>query len=62
VKNTRVLVWLCFLAASVGAQTQNDSEMSAHDAPATFKTKVNLVLVPVVVRDNQGNAVGTLKQ
>ena len=61
-KNTRVLVWLCFLAASVGAQTQNDSEMSAHDAPATFKTKVNLVLVPVVVRDNQGNAVGTLKQ
>ena len=36
--------------------------MSAHDAPATFKSKVNLVLVPVVVRDSQAHAVGTLKQ
>ena len=52
-----VLALVCFRA---GAQTTG--EMSSHDAPATFKTKVNLVLVPVVVRDGQGRAVGNLKQ
>jgi VWFA-related protein len=38
------------------------AEMSSHDAPATFSAKVNLVMVPVVVRDGQGKAVGTLKK
>jgi VWFA-related protein len=38
---------------------QND-EVSTHETPATFRTKVNLVLVPVVVRDKQGRAVGDL--
>jgi VWFA-related protein len=34
--------------------------MATKDSPATFKTRVNLVMVPVVVRDSKGRAVGTL--
>ncbi len=41
---------------------QNAPEMKSETSEATFKTKVNLVLVPVVVRDAQGHAVGTLKK
>jgi VWFA-related protein len=64
---TRVsaLVVLCLLAASRFSHTQttaNQSEISSHDASATFTTRVNLVMVPVVVRDHQGHAIGTLQQ
>jgi len=38
------------------------AEMSTHDEPAVFQAKVNLVMVPVVVRDRQGKAVGGFKQ
>src|ERR1019366_2187447 len=41
---------------------KSQSEMATHDEPALFKARVNLVMVPVVVRDRQGKAVGTLKQ
>jgi len=41
---------------------QHAPEMSSHDAPATFSTKVNLVMVPVVVRDAKGKAIGTLQK
>jgi len=41
---------------------QTAPEMSSHDAPATFSTKVNLVMVPVVVRDAKGKAIGTLQK
>jgi VWFA-related protein len=62
-----------FLLAVIGgaqnAQTppqntapQNTAEMSSHDSPATFSTKVNLVMVPVVVRDGKGKAIGTLQK
>ena len=37
-------------------------EMATKDEPAIFKTRVNLVVVPVVVRDRHGKAVGNLKQ
>src|ERR1700734_553222 len=41
---------------------QNTAELTTHDAPATFSTKVNLVMVPVVVRDGKGKAIGTLQK
>jgi len=52
------------LALPVQAQTadKNAPEMSSRDTPATFKAKVNLVLVPVVVRDAEGHAIGNLRQ
>jgi VWFA-related protein len=61
------LVLCCFVAFPAGAQTQtagdqNSAEVSSHETPATFKSRVNLVLVPVVVRDGQGRAIGNLTQ
>jgi VWFA-related protein len=41
---------------------KNVPELSAQDASTTFKVRVNLVEVRVVVRDSQGHAVGTLKR
>jgi len=37
-------------------------EVSSREAPVTFTSRVSLVLVPVVVRDRTGHAIGTLKQ
>jgi VWFA-related protein len=53
---------LAAFPAFAAAQTPvaNAPEVSTHDAPATFRTGVNLVLVPVVLRDRDGHAVGTL--
>jgi hypothetical protein len=50
--------------AQTGGQqpTQTGAEVSQHDAPFTFSTGVNPVLVPVVVRDREGRAIGTLKK
>jgi VWFA-related protein len=44
------------------ATEQAGAEMVSRETPATFRTKVNLVLVPVVVRDLKGRAIGTLKR
>src|SRR5271168_4345858 len=43
------------------AKATND-EIVSHDTPATFKVRVNLVLVRVVVRDNNGKVVTNLKK
>jgi VWFA-related protein len=40
--------------------SQNQAELSTHDTAATFSSRVFLVQVPVVVRDKQGHAIGTL--
>jgi VWFA-related protein len=65
--NIRVssLVVLCLLAGGRSSQAQtaaNQSEISSHDASATFTSRVNLVIVPVVVRDREGHAIGSLQQ
>ena len=53
------LLLLCSGAARLLSQAAQP-EMTTADSPATFKSKVSLVLVPVVVRDAQGHAVGNL--
>lgn len=50
-------------AAPAQAPTSGDKqEVSSRDTPATFKVRVNLVLVRVVVRDAQGKVVSNLKK
>jgi VWFA-related protein len=39
---------------------QNAQEIAQHDEPATFRARVNLVMVPVVVRNRKGDSVGNL--
>jgi VWFA-related protein len=43
-------------------QPSNNSEMVTQEGPATFKVRVNLVLVRVVVRDQQGKVVPNLRR
>ena len=38
------------------------SEVVSHDEPTTFRSGVNLVMIPVVVRDSSGKAVGNLRK
>lgn len=54
------LAVLCVAAAV--AQTGTQGEISQKDEPATFSTHVNLVMVPVVVRDKTGRAIGNLSK
>src|SRR5467141_3609424 len=48
-------------AKSAPSASPNE-EVSSHDTPTTFKVRVNLVLVRVVVRDRQGKIVSNLKK
>jgi hypothetical protein len=51
-------------AGPVGAQApvQGQPEIASHDEPVTFSSRVNLVSVPVVVRDHDGKAMGAFQQ
>jgi VWFA-related protein len=50
-----------FLIAALGAQTQTGEVTSRDEAP-TFQSSVNLVRIPVVVRDKAGHTVGGLQK
>lgn len=50
------------MAQSGDQQARTAAELTQHDSPITFSTGVNLVLVPVVVRNAKGQALGTLKK
>lgn len=52
----------CWLLAQTPQTPQQPAEMAQKDEPALFQARVNLVAVPVVVRDRQGKAMGMLKQ
>jgi VWFA-related protein len=53
------LILVCAVSALSG---QSQPEVTSHEGAVTFSSKVNLVSVPVVVRDAEGRAVGNLKQ
>ncbi len=48
--------------SSQESQSQPSTELASQDHPATFKVRVNLVLVRVVVRDNKGQIVTNLRR
>ena len=48
--------------APPSSSSNNGEEVSTHDTAATFKVRVNLVLVRVVVRDSNGRVITNLKK
>ena len=59
---TALLSFIGFAALAFAQAPSSQPEVVTHQAPATFNTRVNLVSVPVVVRDRDGRAVGSLRQ
>jgi VWFA-related protein len=55
-------IWGCAAGQTPQPPANRDDEVSTRDTPATFRTKVNLVLVPVVIRDHQGRVIGDLRK
>ncbi len=58
----RFLAGLALAICAFAQEAPQIAETTTKDEPATFKARVNLVMVPVVIRDKQGHAIGTLKQ
>jgi VWFA-related protein len=57
-----VLGLLCAVVPIPSAFGQDQGEVNLRDEPATFRERVNLVMVPVVVRDKNGRPIGDLKK
>jgi VWFA-related protein len=53
---------VCCTQSGAQAPAPSPPEVSSHEAPVTFSSRVNLVSVPVVVRDRDGRALGNLRQ
>jgi VWFA-related protein len=53
---------LFVMALAAGAQVGSVPNLGSKDQPLVFKSKVNLIMVPVVVRDKKGKAIATLQQ
>jgi len=54
---------MCSLAvcAAADSHAQDTPEITSQQTPVTFTSRVNLVSVPVVVRDSKGHAIGNLR-
>jgi len=52
---------LLFLAGALAAQSQT-GEVTTREETPTFQSSVNLVRVPVVIRDKQGKIIGTFRK
>ena len=50
------------MVLAAGAQVGSAPDVGSKDQPLVFRSKVNLIMVPVVVRDKKGNAIATLHQ
>jgi VWFA-related protein len=68
-RSLHAIIIAAFCCAQSGGQVPSQPgsatpvpEVSSHEAPITFSSRVNLISVPVVVRDRQGRAVGTLQK
>ena len=56
-------VYLAFVCAALWVRPLlGQAELTTEDAPATFQSRVNLVVFPVVVRYAQWHAIGTLRK
>ena len=53
---------ICASSFAQAPQQTEKPEIKSEDATPTFTSRVNLVLVRVIVRDRKGNAIGTLKK
>jgi hypothetical protein len=50
------------MALAARAQVGSAPNLDSKDQPLVFKSKVNLIMAPVVVRDKKGIAIATLHQ
>jgi VWFA-related protein len=59
---SRVTLTGIFCCAAIASAQSVQPDVEGKDTQAIFTSKVNLVMVPVVVRDKAGHAIGSLKK